>query len=79
MTFVTILFYEQIISILDINNNCKMKNMDVVRVNAVVFERETAKLSKYINDFQLFLDDLIKVISIVFASNYFWTLINKNF
>ncbi len=32
MTFVIILFYEQIISILDIKNTSKMKNMDVVRV-----------------------------------------------
>ncbi|WP_158594631.1 hypothetical protein [Ulvibacterium marinum] len=51
MTFVIILFYEQIISILDIKNTSKMKNMDIVRVNAVVFEREAAKLSKYLKDF----------------------------
>lgn len=51
MTFVIILFYKQIISILDIDNNCKMKNMDVVGVNTVVFERETVKLSEYLKDF----------------------------
>ncbi len=51
MTFVIILFYEQIISILDIKNYGKMENMDVVRVNAVTFERETVKPSEYVKDF----------------------------
>ncbi len=43
MTFVIILFYEQIISILDIKNYGRMENMDVVRVNTVVFGREKVK------------------------------------